>query len=173
MLDTVGDVVPAIIAMTVDQNGSIVPIPGELPSGLTRSVSNGITSRSVSSKTPLISVRLTSSNQSKFFRILETNIICTTQDEIFYEIIKSPALTGASFSSSGSGSITEFDISATSMSGGTVIHSGFTRQGIIKDSDFFEKLKTEITSTEIITIAVTPFSGSASMAASITIHEVS
>lgn len=100
--------------------------------GICRSVSNGVTTRNVTNTTlPLISLRLKSANNRGTIIPLGISLLTTNNEETYWQLLLNTSLTGASFSSVSSTAISEFDVSATAISGGETIAAGFANNGII------------------------------------------
>ena len=87
-------------------------------------VSTGV-SVATSAYKPLISIRLKSTNARAQFQLRSAKIHATSNDDLVYRISKGVSLTGASFTSVDAASIMEYDISATSSTGGTAVNYGF------------------------------------------------
>lgn len=109
---------------------------GYSPVGFIRSVDNGITSRVVSNTDylPLISIRIKSGFLNATVKLLKAVIFAETLDDINFQIMLNPTLTGASFVSGSD--IIEYDVSATSFTGGTKIDSGYVRGAQFSPSTF-------------------------------------
>ena len=82
-------------------------------------------------RVPLISMRLKSSNIDAIVLPVTVDVMCTSNDLIRWELVSNPSLTGTGFSSYSNNSNVEIDISASAISGGTILNSGFIYQ---KDS---------------------------------------
>lgn len=95
---------------------------------------NGVTPISVTTRRPILSVRAKTAGPNSvrntgalFLREVELNAVGNGS---FYEIVLNGALTGASWSSvDATYSLAEKDTSATAISGGIVIHSGYVLSG--------------------------------------------
>lgn len=103
-------------------------------SNLSESAIQFSSSREASSKSigttlaPLMSIRpkLTFNSNINRVPINSTNIDVTSETQIlYYQILKNATLTGASFNSSSDNSAVEFDIAATSYTGGQKISEGY------------------------------------------------
>lgn len=73
---------------------------------------------------PLVCIRLKSANIESVVVPAKFDLYGLQQAAFSYSIIVNPTLTGASWVSSGTNSSVEYDISATALSGGTVIDQG-------------------------------------------------
>jgi len=86
------------------------------------------TGTSVTARRPVLSIRpkLTFNGVVNRTTILPISInILNFTNDLYYEIVHDGNLTNANFLSVGSASVTEYDNSATAISGGHVIYSGF------------------------------------------------
>lgn len=141
------------------------------PSGVIKSASTNITSKTVSTTfTPVISIRLKSTALTNTLQILSHNILVFTNDQIEFAIVKNATLTGASFASVATDSITEVDTSATAITGGDILHKEYistsgniTTGNSIRDS-LYNSLDSHIGSlldgtSEIITIMARVITG--------------
>lgn len=105
---------------------------GQDQTGISHTASNGATAKSITgAAVPMLAVRkkltfngLTNRGQAQ---LSELQIL--TDQEIFWELVLEPALTGASWGSVGANSIMEQDTSSTAMTGGEVIASGYVPGG--------------------------------------------
>ena len=100
------------------------------PLGITSSVSNGITERTVSTTPlPVLSIKMADTFNSITNRSLVEPLsyeIYSLDENIFYQIILNGSLTNPSFNAvDATNSAVEFDVAATAISGGHVIDSGF------------------------------------------------
>jgi len=73
---------------------------------------------------PLVCIRLKSSNIDSIVVPTKFDVYGLQQAAFVYRVILNPTLTGASWTSAGADSSVEYDISATALSGGTVIDQG-------------------------------------------------
>lgn len=104
----------------------------EFPPGITFSANTGTTGKSVTTRVPVLSIApkvtfngVTNRGQIK----LDVMDLLAGANAILWELVYNGTLTGASFSSVNSESITNFDTAATAISGGTVIDSGYVASG--------------------------------------------
>jgi hypothetical protein len=155
--------------------------------GITESASNGTTSIGVTTRRPILSIQLKPSFNGivnrGLLRPLDFNILAET-NSCFYEVVYNGTLTGASFSSISSSSIANIDVSATAISGGIVLKSGY----ITADSGFLSSFSTALgdafkskltlsnsidgLTTESISIVCTSLSGTSNVSSAITVKEV-
>jgi hypothetical protein len=151
---------------------------------LTQSAGNGDTLISVTTRRPILSIR----GKTTFNSIVNRGIITPyevkliNQDvDVFYEIVWDGTLTGDSFSSVNSNSITEFDVSSTAISGGVVIDSGYITSGTNKSSSTFSnraqnkfRISNNIAGnkTDILTVVCTSISSATNVGATLTFSEV-
>jgi len=94
------------------------------PEGELRSVDTGIASKTLTTtgvRVPLISLRKTSTKIRVPVVLATISPFIQTADDILFEIIKNPTLTGAVWA--GPISSVEYDLTATALTGGTKIHS--------------------------------------------------
>lgn len=116
--------------------------------GLSFSASNSTSGKTLSARTPLLSIRPKTTFNSIENRILiePKNLqILATGNPVFFEIIYNGTLNSSSFSNVDANSSVEYDTSATSISGGTLIKSGYIGAGvggsaIVSSDDFLNKL---------------------------------
>lgn len=92
------------------------------------SVSNGATTVGFTARHPILSIQASTTGPSSIRNYGQiSNILWQIYGSgaaIYYEIIINGTLTGASFSTAGTGSIANFDVAATSISGGTRVGAG-------------------------------------------------
>lgn len=95
--------------------------------GITRSVNRGSSTKSISSNwTPLISIRLNSSYKRAKLQPIDFNLLTTnTSYAILYGAFLRNTLSGASWTSAGLNSISEYDTNASGLSGGYLLTSGY------------------------------------------------
>lgn len=95
------------------------------PRGLEKSVNTESTAvLATATLTPIISLRLNTSFPNSLLKANRAQVFCTTDDDMRFEVYRNASLTGASFVSNGKG---EFDVTATSFTGGTRVTSGYFR----------------------------------------------
>lgn len=96
--------------------------------GFFRTVENGVTSKTVSTTLiPLLSLRLKSANIRSILDLDRISVWVTNNADLNWRVVLNPTtLTGASWTSAGTNSTAEFDTSATVISGGETIFSGYT-----------------------------------------------
>ncbi len=126
--------------------------------------------------TPLVSIRLDSSFIKHLLRVQSINIFTGSGNSIRWTLIFNGTLTGPSWTSVGAESIAEFDISATGITGGTEIETGFfdNNNGVLTGTGFFSLLflSADIAETaDIVTIAAHRSSGTATVHASLRFEE--
>lgn len=104
---------------------------GYNPTGTNFSADTGSTGRSIagSSSLPMISIRLNSSFIRATLQPISFSLMSAGAHNMYYQIILNGSLTGASFSSIAN-SAAQLDTSATSVSGGTVLDSGYVSSQI-------------------------------------------
>lgn len=91
--------------------------------------SNGLTSKTVRLPTPMISIRpkLTFNGITNRVPILpsDINVQTTGNNVVYLQVYLNATLTGASWVSAGTNSATEYDVTATAATGGTLIFEGY------------------------------------------------
>jgi len=109
-----------ICATVVSEGGFNLP-------GVIRSVDTGTTPITVSTTLiPLVSIRLKSVNIRAKLRLLKLHVEVTNTQTMLWKLLWNPSsLTGASFSSVGSTAISEYDVTASALTGGDVMLSGY------------------------------------------------
>jgi len=126
--------------------------------------------------TPLVSIRLSSSFIKHLLRLRSVNIFTGSGNTVRWAMVFNGSLTAPSWTSVGTASIAEFDISATDITGGTEIQSGFfdNNNGVLTGAGFFNLLflSADIASTaDIITLAAQRDTGTATVHASMRFEE--
>lgn len=80
-------------------------------------------------RTPLVSLRLKSTNLDAIVLPIQVDIMATSNDLIRWELVSNPTtLTGTGFTSYSNSSNVEVDINATAVTGGTILNSGYIYQ---------------------------------------------
>jgi len=105
---------------------SIVSEGGEKPIGIPYAVRTAKAGRSIAGTAdnyPVISLRKRSTFIEVPISILQMSSLLAASDQVQVDVVLNATLTGASWVNSGT--VTEYDISATSFTGGTVIHTGY------------------------------------------------
>jgi hypothetical protein len=99
---------------------------GYMNRSITRSIGTSLTGKDLSNTVyrPLVCIRLKSANIESVVVPSKFDVFGLQQAAFSYRIIVNPTLTGASWTSSGADSSVEYDISATALTGGTVIDQG-------------------------------------------------
>lgn len=98
---------------------------GWQPEGLLRSINNGVTARTFAGNTsvPVLSLRKQSAFVNVPVQIVDFGAIATSGDDFLIQLILNGTLTGASFADVGG--VCQADVSATALSGGTVLVSTY------------------------------------------------
>lgn len=146
----------------------------------------GIVTTGVTTRRPIMSIRPKATYNSLTNRghieDVEVLLRATTNDS-FYEIVIGGTLTGAAWTSSGTRAITEYDTTATAISGGDTLLSGFVISGAgssagstIRSSDSRSPLTLSqidaLTATQTpLTLVCTSFSGTSNVTAIMNWHE--
>lgn len=105
---------------------SVLSEGGYVNRSRSRSASTAISGKSISSTgfTPLVAIRLKSNRLDAIIIPSKYDVYGLTNSAYKYAIIYNPTLTGASWVDASSDSSIEYDLSATALSGGTIIDSG-------------------------------------------------
>jgi hypothetical protein len=127
--------------------------------------------------TPVISIRLSSTNIDGIVDVVKTVIYTQSNDDVVWQLILNPTLTGSTFANSGG--YVELDTAATALTGGTILDSGFLRQGEnsqLSSSDLLKQVSSFLGSTidgtaDIITLSASSRTTPADVLGSITWRE--
>lgn len=105
---------------------TVISEGGYMNRSITRSIGTSLTGKNLSNTVyrPLVCIRLNSANLESVVVPIKFDVFGLQLAAFGYRIILNPTLTDASWTSSGADSSTEYDISATALSGGTVIDQG-------------------------------------------------
>lgn len=105
---------------------SVMSEGGYTNRSISHTASTALTGKALSQTVyrPLVCIRLKSTRLDSVVVPTKYDLLGLQQAAFKYAIILNPALTGASWTDSGSNSSVEYDISATALTGGTVIDSG-------------------------------------------------
>jgi hypothetical protein len=100
---------------------------GYTPTGINFSANTGTSGRSITNGAtlPILSITLNSTKIRATIVPISFSILGNAANNLYYQIILNGSLTGSSFSSVNTNSVAEYDISATAISGGTVLDSGY------------------------------------------------
>lgn len=155
---------------------SVISEGGHNPQG--RSFSRALTNQfSVNAEVVILAIRLKSEYNRATFIPKLVDILETSNDSLLYRVYVGCTLTGAVWVDNHTGgSAVEYDISATGISGGRVIASGYVSTSnraanVIVDS--VEGIAAEINGTQdIVAITIQSLSGAASAAAALSWVEV-
>lgn len=161
------------ICCSVISEGGSAPV--YIPFGaITDNPAGELTHRAVNndgSYYPIISLRLKSSYVRSVIKLLDYWVIADTNDAAFIFIIINPSLTGASWVSAGASSRAEYDVSATALTGGTVLTNiGFSNQirGVSSPIGEVIRLASNIAGdSDVLTIAGKSEAGAANLYAGI------
>lgn len=93
---------------------------------ITRAIGTALTGKNLSDTDyrPLVSIRIKAANIDSVIVPTNFDVYGLQQAAFVYRVIINPTLTDASWTSAGNDSSVEYDISATGLSGGTVINQG-------------------------------------------------
>lgn len=144
---------------------SVLSEGGYTAAGETYSADLGTTPKTLAvagTSYPVISIRLNSSRLDAVIVPRQIRGIVTSNSNVKWSIVKNATLSGASYTTHSNGNV-DYDITASGMSGGTQINSGYLeKQGqisIADEIDFTNQLGRTITGTsDVLTLAATPIS---------------
>jgi hypothetical protein len=137
-----------------------------------------VSTGSEGTRTPLISIRLKSTNLDSVILPIKIDLICTNNDLIKYELVLNGTFPGTpTFTSYASNSSVETSIGGTTISGGTILQSGFIYQkdnislgGV--DNFNFQLGRTVQGVSDIVTIVATSSGANTKLAAGIGWYEL-
>ena len=141
--------------------------------GVVVSAGGDLATKTVSSYTPLLSIRLKASHKTGKIVPITFDILNTANSILRYEVIARSSLTGASWSSVSTA--TELDSSATAVAGGIIIASGFITDREVKSLSLDSTLAIcqDINgNTDILTIAAENITSSGSVRTTLTWKEI-
>lgn len=146
------------------------------PGGIVVSAGTGVAGRSISGAVPIVSVRLRASAIRGFLVPIGFDSITTSNASYITHVVVGGTLTGASFNPT-TGPSTEFDIAASAITGGTVIATTFAAAAGSRASAALVsgdiKLGASIAGTaDILSLVITPTTGSMTTLGSLTWREV-
>lgn len=157
----------------------------ETERGLPFSASNGITSISVTTRRPILTIRPKTTFNSLVNRGLIVPmeaIALVGSGSAYFEIVYNGTLTGASFASVDAQSLTEVDVAASAIAGGTVTVSFFVSGGAIgarspAGTSLLDKIQAitlnfDGTVPDTLTVVCTSFTGSVTANASFNWKEI-
>lgn len=126
--------------------------------GIIRSVDNGVTTKTLSTTLiPMLSLRLKSANIRSLIKLFKLHFTVTNNQPFQWKLLHNTSLTSASWNSVSSTSVCEYDTSATALSGGEVLLSGYVTSGDSQDlSNYVSRLNLGATiggTSDILTIA--------------------
>lgn len=157
---------------------------GELNRGYLNTGTTGATKTAVTTRRPVLSIRakdLLNGLPNRGWVVPYDYSLLATTNDAFYEILVGATLTGAVWTSAAADSCGEYDISATSLTGGLRVLSGFLVAGqgstaSLTTSSLIDNYPTSVDSLlntqTIYTIAVTSFSGTSNVSAAINWREI-
>lgn len=154
---------------------SVISEGGREEDGILRSINSGLAGTVVGTHSliPIISIRIDPSVSHSNIEILTEEIINTTNSQLSYKLLFNPTLVGDSWSN---GSVmSQYDISATSVSGGDIIDGGFISG---KKVNLLGEFKNKVSlgfgldnTPDVITLAAQSIGGNANLYASVRILE--
>lgn len=146
----------------------------------------GIVTTAVTTRRPILSIRPKATFNSRTNRghIEDIELLLrTTTNDSFYELVIGGTLTGAAWTSAGTRSITEYDTTATAISGGSTLLSGFSVSGsgsfaqtTIRSSDTrspitLSQIDALTASQDALSVVCTSFSGTSNVTPILNWHE--
>lgn len=155
----------------------------EFPASISFTASNGITTISVSTRRPILSIspKTTFNGVTNRSQIIMDDLeVITGSNSVFWELVYNGTLTGASFASVDANSLMNFDVAATAITGGTVLLSGFVPGSTGSASqkitlDISKELPITLdfagSTADILSVVCTSFTGSSATAAALTWDE--
>lgn len=111
---------------------------------------------------PIISIRLTSGRFDSLVFLKFIDIISTTNDIVTWYVFQNPTLTNASWVPHSNSTIVEVDTSATAVSGGILIFSGYLVQKTtiqVPISDIDMSIGRTNLASDVVTLVISGFSG--------------
>ncbi len=164
----------AICGAVISEGGN------DSPAALSFTANNGATSISANARRPVLSIQPKTTfnsitNRSKI-NLKDVSIMCSGNPAL-YELVYNGTLTGASFSSVDANSGVNSDVSASAISGGTVVDSAYipsgtsaTRNAILKD--IIQKIAFTLdaagTTADIFSVVISGITGAAATTAALT-----
>jgi hypothetical protein len=150
------------------------------PDGQLRTINNSTTTRTASTTLPLISLRKQSAYLSVPVKIIDLGVFASSADDLLVTVVLNGSLTGASWSDVSG--YCQRDVSATSMTGGTVLYSSYVRGAAGASSTVIQEAFQDVVSTilgsdltgasDILTLYVSSVSGSANVLGYINYKEI-
>lgn len=155
---------------------SVISEGGFKPRGYMRHAGTTTAKNINTTMVPIISVRPKSTYKDLWFEPLNYEMLNTANSYVYYQIVVGATLTGANWQNAPSTTFSEYDITATSYSGGTVIQGGYVNTKELTTSNISENLPiigTNLDGTrDTLTIVMGTISGSATVLAGINWKEV-
>jgi hypothetical protein len=163
---------------SVSSEGGVAQEPG-----IPFSASNGITTIAVTTRRPVLSLRLASTLNGIAYRgHIEPLLVelSTSTNDAYWELVYNGSLTGAAFAAVNSThSGAEFDVAATAITGGVRLAAGFVTAGFgIARGSTAEELTQKLTLaktyagvSDIISVVCTSFTGTSNISSAITWRE--
>lgn len=124
---------------------------------------------------PLISIRLKDGYLGALVNIKQIDLLVTSKDSGTWYLLRNPTLSGASWQDHTESNLVQYDITATAVSGGSTINSGFFDQASkvafdVQDNIFIGL--SDISSSDVITLACSSFGASSTIASKIGWNEI-
>lgn len=172
---------------TIRFRGSALQIEGgtgELNRGYLNTGTTGATKTAVTTRRPVLSIRakaLLNELPNRGWVVPYDFTLLATTNDAFFEVLVGATLTGDSWVSAAPDSCGEYDISATALTGGLRVLSGFLIAGqgstaLLTASSLIDNYPTSVDSLlgtqTVYTIAVTSFTGTSNVSAAINWREI-
>lgn len=125
---------------------------------------------------PTVSIRLNSSRIKTIVFVSQIDVLTLSNANVHWKLMLNSTLTGSSFVTHSRGNV-DYDISATSLSGGSELANGFGNDNNIislgENSRWYYQLGKTIGGTsDIITLAISPYSNNANVSSGLSWEEV-
>lgn len=172
---------------TLDQicSAVITETSNDTETSYTHAVDSGITAKTVSARTNVISVRpkltFNSITNRGTLKVETLDVLLSGAGTVKWELIYNPVVGGSPvYNSAGTYSIAEYDVAGTTITGGEVVASGYAsgtntiKIPVSRDisSRYPLSLNTAGNSAKILTLACTPLSGTVDVLASMNLVEL-
>lgn len=156
---------------------------GSVEIGYQYTANNGTTAKSITTRAPVLSIQPKTTfgglTNRAHIHLKAFELMVKTNDCLF-EIVRNGTLTGAAFASAGTNSTTNFDTTATAISGGEILQSGYGVAGFGSGAngtakEFLGRLSLANdfagTTPDILSIVCTSMTGTSSITAAMTWEE--
>ena len=147
----------------------------EIRPGLPFSCNTGVTKVSVTSRRPVLSIQLHptySGTVNRGIAVMNSVELGTSSGAAFWELVLNGVLVGSSFLPIDGNSFMDTDMSATAISGGTILLSGFASESVDLTKLYGLSSSFDGTVGDILSVVMTSFSGTAKVSSSLNWDEV-